>query len=77
MKNLDKYIKQKNTWRAIFKDAPLTLPADAQAVYEMLECDMSPENICMDGEASPSFVRKQYQFLTAVMEELEANYKVF
>lgn len=77
MKNLNRYLKEKNSWRAIFNDAPLTLPADAQAIYEMLDCDMSPENICMDGEASPAFVRKQYQYLHSVMKELEDNYKIF
>lgn len=76
MKNLKAYIDQKNIWGACFGSEPLTLPQDAARIRNSLEADLSPENLTCDGEASPAFVRKQYQFLTAALAELESAYAV-
>ncbi len=35
-----------------------------------IECELSPENLCCDGEASPQYVRERSKFLNAVKAEL-------
>jgi hypothetical protein len=75
MKALNKYLSQKNTWRKMFGERPLTMPEDLVEILNMLECDASPENLCMDGEASISFIRKQRAFLDAVYQDIEDNWE--
>lgn len=74
MKNLKRYIEQKNAWTAIFGNRALVLPEDAGIILSHIEGDLSPENLCMDGEADPAYVRKQLTFLTAAKAELEEAY---
>lgn len=75
MKYLNAYLKEKNSWRKMFGERPLTMPEDLVELLNMLECDMSPENLCMDGEASMRFIREQRAFLNAVYQDIEDNYE--
>lgn len=73
MKELREYVEQKNAWTAIFGDRPLDLvyPEDRQKIAESIDSDLSPENLCMDGEASASFVRKRMIQLRHAAEQLQ------
>ncbi len=74
MKAIQKYVEQKNKWGAIFGQKPLTLTADAQKIADMLDGDLSPENLSCDGELPRSQVQAKYRFLTQAASELKALY---
>jgi hypothetical protein len=75
MKALNKYLKEKNAWRKLFGERDLTMPEDCVEILNMLDCDASPENLCMDGEASMRFIREQKAFLDAVRQDIEDNFE--
>lgn len=70
---LEKYVEQKNTWRAIFKEQPLSLlsAADRKRISQMLESDLSPENLTCDGELRGPALRTRASFLNRVALELQ------
>ena len=72
MKELNAYVDQKNRWNAIFKGAQLNLSkaADRQKIADMIDCDLSPENLSCDGELSAHQVQQKYNFLTRCAREL-------
>lgn len=55
-----------NSFRAIFKDAPLTID-NKQAIREYIDIQLSPENLSCDGEASAAHIRR----VRADMQALE------
>ena len=72
MKNLSAYVQQKNAWNAIFGHKPLTLTeADAQKIADMIDCDLSPENISCDGELSISKIRARRAQMDRVATEFQ------
>ena len=70
MKNLQKYLDQKNQWNAIFGGKPLVIGRDNQRIAEMIDGDLSPENLTCDGELPRSQVNARYRELTGAAEEL-------
>ncbi len=62
---LSNYVKDKNCWSALFGTAPLDLnnAEDRKTSAENIDCDLSPENLACDGEASVAHVRKQGRYL--------------
>jgi len=72
IKTLEQYIENKNKWRAIFNEYPLNLrtPASRQAIANMIDAEMSPENLTCDGELSPTAVTRKFRQLTRAAEEL-------
>lgn len=70
--NLEQYVESKNRWRRIFGEPELTLLGanDRKIIADMIECDLSPENLTCDGEADPAYVRKQHAFLIRCAQEL-------
>lgn len=72
LSNIEQYIDQKNQWRAVFGQTPLSLfrQQDRQALANSIDSDMSPENLTCDGELSPSAVSKKMRYLTRCAEEL-------
>jgi len=62
---LNNYVKDKNKWSALFGKAPLDLnnAEDRKTIAENIDCDLSPENLACDGEASVAHVRKQGRYL--------------
>ena len=72
MKELNAYVDQKNRWNAIFKGAQLNLSkaADRQKIADMIDCDLSPENLSCDGELPRSQVQAKYRQLTKAAEQL-------
>ena len=72
MKNLQKYLDQKNQWNAIFGNKPLVIGKDNQRIAEMIDGDLSPENLTCDGELPRSQVQARYRQLTAAAQELRS-----
>ena len=74
MDNLLAYIDIKNKWAKIFgnKEYSLKSAADRQRIAEMIDADLSPENLTCDGELSRAQVQARYKSLTTVAAELKA-----
>jgi hypothetical protein len=70
--NLEQYVVAKNQWREMFGDKLLSLlrSDDRQTIAQLIECDLSPENLTCDGEANPAWVRQQHAFLSRCAQEL-------
>ena len=73
---IEKYVEQKNAWRKIFSEQPLTLMSarDAQKIAEMLDSDLSPENLTCDGEVRGQALQTKRNFLVRAASELKALY---
>jgi hypothetical protein len=74
MKELNAYVKQQNSWNAIFKSRQYDLSnsADRQALAQKIDSDLSPENLSCDGELPRSQVQAKYRMLTKVAGQLLA-----
>ena len=69
---LEQYVENKNKWRAVFNQAPLSLlnGKDRQAIADGIDSEMSPENLTCDGELPRSVVQLKMRNLTRYAEEL-------
>ena len=69
---LEQYVENKNKWRSIFNQKPLSLlnKQDRQAIADGIDSEMSPENLTCDGELPASVVRAKMRNLTRCAEEL-------
>ena len=69
---LEQYVDQKNQWRAIFNQKPLSLlnKQDRQALANSIDSELSPENLTCDGELRGAQVRDKFRYLTRAAEEL-------
>ena len=72
--SLQKYIADRNAFEAIFKSPLLTLktPAGRQRIADMLDSDLSPENLTCDGELTRAQVAARYKILSKAVAELKA-----
>ena len=70
MKNLQKYLDQRNQWNAIFGGKPLVIGKDNQRIAEMIDSELSPENLTCDGELSRAQVNARYRELVGAAEDL-------
>ena len=70
MKNLQKYLDQKNQWNAIFGGKPMVIGKDNQRIADMIDSELSPENLTCDGELPRSQVQARYRQLTTAATEL-------
>ena len=72
MQALNDYVAQKNSWGKIFGSKPLDLnnAQDRKAIAESIDADLSPENLCCDGELPRSQVQAKYKRLTTVAQQL-------
>lgn len=70
--SLIKYVEQKNRFRVLFGQAELDVrrQADRQQIAEMIDADLSPENLTCDGELPSSQVRARQQFLSRAAQDL-------
>lgn len=73
MNELINYVERKNKIADLFGERHLDInsASDRQILREQVDCDLSPENLTMDGELSRSQVQQKYAYLTAVQEQLE------
>jgi len=69
---LEQYVENKNKWRAVFNQKPLSLlnKQDRQAIADGIDSEMSPENLTCDGELPRSVVQLKMRNLTRCAEEL-------
>ena len=69
---LEKYVENKNKWRAIFNQPALSLlnARDRQTIADGIDSEMSPENLTCDGELPRSVVQMKVRNLTRCAEEL-------
>ena len=74
MKELKEYVNQKNSWNAIFnkKGLSLTSSEDRQRIADMIDSDLSPENLTCDGELPRSTVIARKRELDKVAKQLLA-----
>jgi hypothetical protein len=69
---IEAYVEQKNKWRSIFNQKPLSLlnAQDRQAIANSIDSELSPENLTCDGELRGAQVRDKFRYLTRAAEEL-------
>lgn len=79
MQNLKKYVASLNAITAIFDgeaDANIDLNnldnAVAQRIFNYIEGDLSPENLCCDGELPFAAVKRKANMLNKARDELIA-----
>ena len=70
MKKLQRYLDRKNQWNAIFGGRVLVIGQDNQRIADMIDSELSPENLTCDGELSRSQVNARYRELIGAAEEL-------
>ena len=71
MRTLQLYLDQKNKWNAIFGGTALVLGQDNQKIANMIDSELSPENLTCDGELPRSVVALRYKTLTTAARELQ------
>ena len=69
---IEQYVENKNKWRAIFNQAPLSLlnAKDRLAIADSIDSEMSPENLTCDGELPRSVVQLKMRNLSRAAYEL-------
>jgi len=69
---IEQYVENKNKWRAVFNQKPLSLlnKKDRQAIANSIDSELSPENLTCDGELPRSVVQLKMRNLTRAAEEL-------
>jgi hypothetical protein len=70
---LTDYVAKMNSWNALFNTAPVQFPLTAETAQKIgnkLDGELSPENLHCDGEISHAEAMRKYNFLTAVLDEL-------
>ena len=74
IQTLEAYVEQHNRWQAIFNGPQLSLlrQGDLQKIADLLDSDLSPENLSCDGELSTSQVRAKYNRLMRCVAELRS-----
>lgn len=80
MKALQKFVDEKNQWAKIFDREPMDLSkldtAMARTLYDMLDGELSPENLHCDGEITAAQARAKAKKLYAAGNALlAAGYK--
>ena len=71
---LENFVNSQNRWNAIFGKTEMNFPLTQESVNELardIDSQLSPENLCMDGEAPVSHIINKRKYLTQVAEELE------
>jgi len=69
---IEQYVEQKNKWRAIFNQKPLSLlnARDRQDIANSLDSELSPENLTCDGEVRGKALQNKARFLNRAAAEL-------
>jgi hypothetical protein len=71
MKALQTYVDNKNKYASLFRGQrieplyEIDTKAGRQRVADMIDCELSPENLSCDGELSRSQIDARYRVLTA------------
>ena len=70
--NIEQYVENKNRWRLIFTQKPLSLlnAQDRQTIANSIDSELSPENLTCDGELRGAQVQQKFRYLTRCAEEV-------
>ena len=73
MKALQNFVAQKNHWNSFFKGPQYTLNTakDRQALADMIDNALSPENLTCDGELSRTEFNRRYKELMTAAKQLK------
>ena len=73
MKALKNFVDQKNRWNSFFKGTQYSLNTakDRQALADMIDSALSPENLTCDGELSRTEVNRRYKELMTAAKQLK------
>ena len=75
MRYLTKFVNEKNLWSNMFDWELMDLSkldnTLAQKLFDMLEGELSPENLSCDGELPYAHVKAKARLLNAAVKELE------
>lgn len=78
MKNLKKYVDQKNIWNELSNrpllDAKNLTKSQVKDLLISIECDLSPENLTCDGELRGTKLREKERMLLGAKNDLEIIY---
>jgi hypothetical protein len=74
LKALENFLKQKNHWNSFFNGTQYTLntAAERQAVADMIDSCLSPENLTCDGELPRAEVNRRYKELMTAAKQLRS-----
>ena len=73
-KRFKEYVDKKNFWNKLTKRPMIEFPltqADVQNLSDALQNELSPENLCGDGEIPASVARANYKKLNNILNDLE------
>jgi hypothetical protein len=72
MNKLQKFIKAENDWRKILGNPALTIetPEGRQQVADLIDIQLSPENLYCDGEISHTEAQMKYRMLSGAAKDL-------
>lgn len=70
MKAALQYVDQQNRMRKIFGQRELELMKDAKLIHDMVEGDLSPENLSCDGELRGRALDTKARFLNQVKADI-------
>ena len=73
MKALQNFVAQKNHWNSFFQGTQYSLntAADRQALADMIDSALSPENLTCDGELPRAEVNRRYKELMTAAKQLK------
>ena len=73
MKALEKFVEQKNHWNSFFNGPQYNLNSykDRQALADMIDASLSPENLTCDGELPRAEVARRYKELMTAARQLK------
>lgn len=75
MRNLKVYVDNVNRWAKLFGDTEINVnnidEEAAQRLFQKIDGDLSPENLCCDGELSMAQVRRKAKMLRGTIADLE------
>jgi hypothetical protein len=73
MKALQNFVAQKNHWNSFFKGPQYSLNTakDRQALADMIDSALSPENLTCDGELPRAEVQRRYKELITAAKQLK------
>ena len=73
MKALQNFVAQKNHWNSFFNGTQYSLNTakDRQALADMIDSALSPENLTCDGELPRSEVNRRYKELMTAAPQLK------
>lgn len=74
---LVEYVNRQNFTRSLFNQPLFNVanlsPKEARELVDCLECDLSPENLCCDGELRGAPLRAKTKMLKEALKALESG----